>query len=82
MVWYGRDGTEGSLPEGAVAPGIAEGCGQTGQDDLCRVVVPPTVVAAEPVAPCKHVCEGLQRAAVRAVPAVVGAARLAIGVDS
>ena len=81
LVWYGRDGTERSLSVGAVAPGIVEGCGQTGQDDLRRVVVPPTVVAAEPVAPREHVCEGLQRAAVRAVAAVVGAARLAVGVD-
>ena len=42
LVWYGRDGTEGSLPVGPVASGLAEGCGQTGQDDLCRVAMPPS----------------------------------------
>ena len=81
LVWYGRDGAEGSLAVDAVACGVVEGGGQTGQDDLCRVIVPPTVVASEPVAPCKHVCEGLKRAAVRAVSAAVGAAWLAVGVD-
>ena len=81
LVWYGRDGAEGSLAVDAVACGVVEGGGQTGQDDLCRVVVPPAVVASEPVAPRKHVCEGLKCAAVRAVPAAVGAAWLAVGVD-
>ena len=81
MVWCGRDGTERSLSVDAVAPGVVEGCGQIGQDDLRRVVVPPAVVAAEPAAPREHLREGLQRATVRAVAAVVGAARLALGVD-
>ena len=43
--------------------------------------MPPAVVAAEPVTPREHVREGLQDAAVRAVAAAVGAARLAVGVD-
>ena len=43
---------------GAVAPGVTEGGDQTGQGDLCRVVVPPAVVAAEPVAPREHLREG------------------------
>ena len=81
MVWYGRDGAEGSLAVDAVACGVDEGGGQTGQGDFFRVIMPPTVVATEPVAPCKHVCEGLKRAAVRAVSAAVGAAWLAVGVD-
>ena len=43
--------------------------------------MPSSVVAAESVAPREHVREGLQRAAVRAVAAAVGAAWLAVGVD-
>ena len=39
-------------------------------------------MAAEPVAPREHVCEGLQCAAVRTVAAAVGAAWLAVGVDA
>ena len=67
---------------GVVASGVVKGCGQAGQDGFRRVAMPPTVVAAEPVASREHVCEGLQRATVRAVAVVVGAAWLvAIGVD-
>ena len=63
----------------AVAPGVIQDSSQAVEGDFCRVVVPPAVVAAEPVAPREHVCEGLQRSAVRAVAAAVGAAWLAIG---
>ena len=61
MVWNGRDGTERPLPVDAVAPGIAEGGDQIGQGDLCRVVVPSTVVAAEPATPRENVREGLHQ---------------------
>ena len=81
-VWNGRDGAERPLPVDAVAPGVAEGGDQAGQGDLCRVIVPPAVVAAEPATPRENVREGLhQCSAVRAVAAAVGAARLAVGVD-
>ena len=66
----------------AAAFGAIEGYGQTGQDGFRRVaIMPPTIVVAEPAASREHVCEGIQRATVRAVAAVVGAARLAVGVD-
>ena len=42
------------LPVGAVAPGVAKSGGQVSQGDLCRVAVPPTVVASGPTAPREH----------------------------
>ena len=81
MVWNGRGGTEGPLTVGAVAPGVIKGSDQAREGGLCRVVVPAAVVTEEPVAPRTYVRKGLQDAAVCAVAAAIGAARLAVGVD-
>ena len=61
LVWNGRDGAEISLPVGAVAPGAIQGGGEAAECNLCRVAVPPAVVATatEPIASCGHVREGL-----------------------
>ena len=81
MVWNGRDGTEGPLAVDAAAPGVIKGSDQAHEGDFCRATVSTAVVAEEPVAPREDVYKGLQDAAVCAVAAAIGAARLAIGVD-
>ena len=65
MVWYGRDSTEGSLPVGAVAPGIAEeGCGQTGPFFQCAEEEAGGAVCVY----CR--ANGLSRRRVRGPPAI------------